>query len=219
MKVRIICIIIILFTSLDIFAQVESEAITTAEQVLERFAENLGNVGNIEKITLQNETTQLLEHGEIIFENQIVIEFPDKINIVFGGNEIIIDGKSVHKKYKEGYFEKLPKSLLEKFTRPLKQNIIYFAKYYAKMELHFVGETKINDETYYQINIDQTEFYFDQETFMIVEIHYQSDGITMIKKMGEYQKVDNYWYPQKVVITDIDDNFVSKIVVKSIEIN
>ncbi|MFO7896422.1 MAG: hypothetical protein R6U84_05790 [Candidatus Cloacimonadales bacterium] len=183
------------------------------------FAANLGDLRSIQNLQLQNQTTQPLQQSEMIIFSQVKIEFPDKMILHFAGEEFQIEGDLVHRKYEEGYFEKLPTDFSQKLIRPFRQNIVYLAKYYDELAIEYLGEITKSDTAYFRLKIVDYDYqiWIEQDSFLLREIHYQAEQAGRIKKLLDYQVYGNIIYPSRVTITDTAGNLISDIKVLSLE--
>lgn len=205
-----------LFAMLASANQIEQ---TEAESIISAFAANLGRVENVQTLRLENMTKQPLIQSEMIIYNSVEIEFPDKMTLSFAGEEFVAEGDLVHRRYEQGYFERLPEEISQRILTPFRQNIIYLAKYFRALEINYLGEITIDEKEYSKLKVVDYDYeiLIDPSTFLLVEIHYQTGNERRIKRLSDYQIFNGILYPKQILVSDEQGNLLSKITVISLE--
>ena len=194
----------------------------TGMDIISKVCSNIGNVETFKNIYIENFTKQEIDGGELGFDNNVLIVFPDNIRLQFGDQEFIIKGSNGWIKYrKKAYFEKLPANINSKMRKSLKKNLIYLCKYYQKLSINHIDDIMINNKKYHHLRINDYgyDIYVDAETLLPKEIHYQDENGKIIKKFESYKNFGDLLYPAKIITIDENENLISEITVKSIEKN
>jgi len=212
-------IIIIILSSIicSIWALNDAEVIQVNE-IMENFAKNLGKIQLTKYLSIENETTQFIGDNQLTFWTKVQIDFPDNIILEFADYRIEMDSKKAYRHYHDGYFEKLSDEIADKFRRPLKYNQIYLAKYYKKLTFKTLQTIMIDETSVYQIEIADypATLYINSDDYRLTKIDYLLDGKEFTKEFGEFRKFRNLYYPTKIIVTNGEDEIVSKIEVKNL---
>jgi len=209
----------LLFWLFAITASADSIEQSEVESIISAFAANLGNLKNVQKLKLENMTKQPLTQSEMIIYNSVEIEFPDKMTLSFAGEEFVIEGDLVHRRYEQGYFERLPEELSQRILTPFRQNIIYLAKYFSELEIAYLGELRVDGKDFYKLKVVDYDYevLIDSSNFLLVEIRYQTGEEKRIKRLSDYQIFSGILYPGQILVSDEEGNLISKIKVISLE--
>ena len=185
MRKILIMIFIITITTLFSFEISNPDSVN---KVLNKFAENIGNVEEIEFLNIEYNIYQIIYGNDLTFWSSVQIEFPDNVILKFANYTIEINGNKAYRRYKDGFYEKLSSEISDKFRQPLTTNIVYLAKFYKQLEFELI-ESIINEMgQFYKItNKDKTlSLYIDKTSYIVYRIDYYVDNKLRIKRFKNY---------------------------------
>ena len=217
MRKILVIIIICAVTNLFSFEISNPDSINV---ILNKFAENLGEVQKVKYLNMEYHISQNLKGNDLTFWSSIQIVFPDNLILKFADYTIELDSKKAFRKYDDGFYEKLNPEISDKFRQPLKKNLIYLAKYYKQMAFETLELIDYeNGQAYIITNKDKTlTLYIDKSSYIIYQIKYVVDDQLRIKRYSDYKNFGKIKYPTKIKVTDNEGGFISGIEVIKLDL-
>jgi len=187
----------------------------------------IGSVDWIESIKTEGMITQPVENGFLSFDISVLATFPNKIKLVFQGNEYVVENKKGWQKYPKGYFENLSEHMIAVLMGNLKRNLIFITCSKNNYRVEYDGKICKKGKDCYILTFDDQEIRFrlliDAETYLPHWMEYYKEGSAplekIIKAYLDYELYNGINCPVKTRSIDERGNLISEVKIEKIRFN